>query len=200
MVYGGRFGPAAARMGELLNRARDIGAPSALCWAHYVSGETVADTDADGALAAFVAAIDVGSAVDNRLFLWLAHTSSVAVAADHGSPAVAFAEFGRVLEQWEDVRNEALQWWVLLNLAVLLVRVGSDRDAALLAGAVRAARDHQPTLPRDEARLDATLNLVRDRIGATATDAAMAEGAALPFPVALAYARDAVRTAAPPRT
>jgi hypothetical protein len=188
-------------MDELFDRARDLGVPSALCWAHYVTGETLAGTDADGALAAFAAAIDVGSAVDNRLFVWLAHTSSVAVAADHGSPVVAFAEFSRVLEQWEDVRNEALQWWVLLNLAVLLVRVGSDRDAALLAGAVRAARAHQPTLPRDEARLDATLDLVRDRLGVAATDAALTEGAALPFPAALAYARGAVRTAAlPPRT
>ena len=55
------------------------------------------------------------------------------------SDATALQEFGKVLDQWEDLGNELSQWWVLENLAVLLARIGDGR-ARRCAGAQPARR------------------------------------------------------------
>lgn len=193
--YRGGATEAAERMGDLLDSARDIGNPSALSWAHFVAGEASADLDVARALAAYAVAIDQGAKADNRLFVMLSRTSSVALAARSGHPAGALEEFRQILERWEDLGNEAVQWGVLLELVVLLVRIGSERDGAPLAGAVRAARDRRPILPRDETRLEDTVRRVRNRLGERVTDDALGEGAALPFPAAVAHARRAVHVA-----
>ena len=98
-----------------------------------------------------------------------------------------------MVDQWEDLGNEAAQYWVLLNLVILLVRAGSDRDAALLAGAALANRDRHPAFTRDVKRFEETLTRIRDRLGPSATDDVLAEGAALSYGAAVAHARRAIR-------
>ncbi|MDD7942917.1 BTAD domain-containing putative transcriptional regulator [Actinomycetospora lutea] len=188
---------AAARMGDLLARARTLGHPSALAWAHYVHGEAVADLAVDRALADYAAAIGASSAVGNRLFVMLARTSAVRLTARHAPVAEALEELEQVVTQWEDLGSEATQWWVLFNLVVLMVRAGSDRDGAVLAGAALAAGARHPSFPRDEAVLEDTLRQLRDRLGDEATDTALAEGATLPFATSVTWARRAVRAAGP---
>jgi predicted ATPase len=192
---GGRNGEAAALVGELLARARASGNPTAVCWALHVTGDAVAPLDADRAAAAYAAAIEQASAVDNRLFLLLARASSVTLAARHGDPTRWLVEFDRAIEQCTDVGNEAMLLWWLLPLAGLLARVGAVHEAAVLAGGVRAARAGRPRLPRDEARLAETLAHLRARLGARATDDAVAEGATMPLADLVASARRAIRAA-----
>lgn len=194
--YEGGAAEAGARMDDLLARARALGNPSALTWAHYVCGEAAADLAVDRALAEYAAAIEVGSQVDNRLFVMLARSSAVRLAARHAPVADALERIEHVVTQWEDLGSQAVQWWVLYNLVVLLVRVGSDRDAAVLAGAAGTAQHRGPAFPRDKEVLERTVALVRDRLGGDETDAALADGAALPFAGAVAVAGRAVRQAA----
>ncbi len=175
--------------------AETVGNPTALAWAHYVSGEALADVDVQRASAAYTAAVDAACRVNNRLFATLARSSAVRLAARHGPVPQALTELERISDQWEDLGNEAAQWWLLFNLFVLLVRAGSDRDSAVLAGAVQAARNQHPAFPRDLSLFDRELDRVRERWGAAATDAALAEGAAMPYADAVAYARRALRTA-----
>ncbi len=108
------------------------------------------------------------------------------------SDVTALEEFGSVLDQWEDLGNELSQWWVLENLAVLLARIGEGRQAAQLAGAVVANRHRYPAFVRNT-KLVAAIGDLRGRLGGAVIDAAVDEGAALPFASAVALARTAIR-------
>jgi hypothetical protein len=201
ITYAGEAAAAAARAAALGEAIRDSGNPTALAWWHYVTGEAIAHSDPAGALAAYTAAVEHATRADNRLLAMLARSSAVTLLGGQESPAVALREVGRVLDQWQDLGNTASQWWVLLSLAVLLADVGDDRDAALLAGAVRSHHRHQPAFVRDRQRLERALAAVRRRLGEEATDAASAEGARMSLPEALAAARQLIPAAeslAPP--
>jgi hypothetical protein len=192
MTYGGSAREAAARVTELLGPISAAGNPSALAWAHYVLGEATVRTDPERALAAYAAVLDHGTGVDNRLFVMLARSSSVTLLGGRGSTAAALEEFRALLDQWEDLGNELSQWWVLQSLVVLLARTGAVQDAAVLAGAVVANLDRFPAFVRDPHELEQAIRSVRDVLGDTATDAALDEGAALPFAAAVALGRAAI--------
>jgi hypothetical protein len=196
-TYGGGAREATARVTELLGPIRELGNPSALAWAYYVLGEATASSDPEGALASYAAVLEHGTEVDNRLFVMLARSSSLTLLAGGVSDATALEEFGRVLDQWEDLGNELSQWWVLENLAVLLARIGDGRHAALLAGAVVANRHRYPAFVRNE-RLERAIGGLRERLGEAVVDAFVEEGAALAFASAVALARTAIRGS--PRT
>jgi hypothetical protein len=129
------------------------------------------------------------------LFGNLARTSTLRLAVRHGRADVALTDASRVVDEWEDLRNEAAQWSVLLIVAVLLVRVGAMRAGSVLAGAVLAARDRQVSIARDGALLRDALGRVRDRLGTAPTEQALAEGARLPAATAVAHARREIRRA-----
>ncbi|WP_167761640.1 BTAD domain-containing putative transcriptional regulator [Blastococcus sp. CT_GayMR19] len=190
-TYGGEAGWAAARVAELLGPLRRLGNPSGLAWAHYVLGEATAESDPERALAAYTAVLEHGTDVDNRLFVMLARSSSLTLLARGVSDVTALDEFGKVLDQWEDLGNELSQWWVLENLVVLLARFEWGREAALLAGALLANRHRYPALVRND-RLDEAITTLRGRLGNAVTEAAIDEGATLPFASAVAMARAAL--------
>jgi hypothetical protein len=198
LTYAGGAAEAAPALAALVARARDSGNPSALGWAYYVLGESLAETDPEGALAAYASCIEHSSRADNRLDVMLARSSAVSLAAHQGSPEAALQEFGMVMDQWEQLGNAAAHWWVLLNLVILLERIGSAADAAVLAGAVIATQDQHPAFGRDRERLEAALAGLRGTLGEQATEEALAEGAALSFAAAVAHGRRAI-TAATPR-
>jgi hypothetical protein len=122
----------------------------------------------------------------------LARSSSLTLLAGGVSDVTALEEFGTVLDQWEDLGNELSQWWVLENLAVLLARFGEGRHAALLAGAAVANRHRYPAFGRND-KLEQAIGDLRDRLGRVVVDAAVEEGAALPFASAVALARTVIR-------
>jgi predicted ATPase/DNA-binding winged helix-turn-helix (wHTH) protein len=195
LTYARKAAKAAARMGPLLTRAHETGNPTAVCWASYITGETVADVDVERALAAYAAAIEHGSTVDNRLFVMLARSSSVALAAVDGRLAAALTEFTHVLEQWDRLGNEMSELWVLRYLVVLLNRVGASQDAAVLAGALLAAQDRHPNFGPYGNPFEAAVEHVRERLGASTTDESFAAGAGLTYAETVAYARRAIQSA-----
>jgi predicted ATPase/DNA-binding SARP family transcriptional activator len=194
-TYAGRTADARHRLAGLRRRAERTGNPSALAWTYYVTGEATADVDVPEALTAYRTAIEEAAKTDNRLFLGLARSSAVALAARQGSAQDALAEFERVLDEWDELGNVTAQWWVLMNLAMLFDRLGQDRPAALLAGAVLGTGDRTYLLLGDADRLRVTVGRVSERLG-TASRAVLAEGALLTIDEAVALARRTIRTAA----
>jgi predicted ATPase/DNA-binding SARP family transcriptional activator len=191
LSYTDRLAEAAVRMPDLLDRADAAGNPSTMAWAHFVTGE--AEVGTEQARAAYAAAAEHAARVDNRLFGNLARTSMLRLAVRHDRADVALTDASRVVDEWEDLRNEAAQWSVLLIVAVLLVRVGAMRAGTVLAGAVLAARDRQVSIARDGALLHDALGRVR--LGTAPTEQALAEGARLSAAAAVAHARREIRTA-----
>jgi hypothetical protein len=182
-------------MAGVLPKAELAANPSLLSWAHYIAGEATAEVDVDDALASFSAAIDWGNQADCRLFVMLARSSSVALAARDGAPAAALDQFGQILDQWEQLGNELAELSVLRELVVLLDRIDRCRDAVVLAGALLAAQDRHPRFGFTGAPVQTGVERFRDRLGASTTDAALAEGAGLTYPGIIAHARRAIRSA-----
>jgi hypothetical protein len=125
----------------------------------------------------------------------LARTFAAALAARGGEPAAALEQFDQILDRWDRLGNELAELWVLHFLVVLLDRVGAARDAAVLSGALLTAQDRYPRFGRYEAPVASIVAHVRDRLGARAAEAALAEGAGLDYPSTVAHARRAIRSA-----
>ena len=195
LAYAGRADEAVDRLRDLLASARAMGNPTAISWAYYLIGEALADSDLAGAMAAYRAAVDHGRRSDNRLFVMLARSALVTLAARRQEPGNALEEFETVVEQWSDLRNEAAQWGVLTMLVPLLVRVGDVRDALVLAGAVRANRDRQPLFDRHEPELMACMEAARERIEPAEAEHLLATGAAMSAETAVARARRGIGAA-----
>ncbi len=198
-TYAGEGAEARDRLADLRLRTGLTGNPSARAWAHYVSGEALAEVDVPGALAAYRVAMEESAKVDNRLFLGLARSSAVALAARHGSAHESLAELERVMDEWDALGNVTAQWWVLMNLSTLFARLGQDRPAALLAGAVLGTGDRTYMLLGDENRLREAVRIVTERVGEPTVRAALAEGGSLTFDECVALARTTIRSAAPDR-
>ena len=190
-TYGGHAAEAADRMEELVARAVHTGCPSAVCWAYYVAGLAIEHADVDRARTAYAKAVEYGSRADCRLLVMIARSYALSLVATGGSLEEALTEFQQVFGEWEGLGNEMVQWWMLSLLVLLLARAGADGEAAVLAGAVVAARDRQPLFPREVERFDRTVEGVRDRLGA-ATDRALARGAELTYAATVAHAREAI--------
>jgi hypothetical protein len=193
MTYAGDAAEARRRLVGLRQRARASRNPSALAWAFYVTGEAIAETDVPSARRAYHAAAEESLKVDNRLFLGLARSSAAALASRRGSPQDVLAQFERVMGEWDELGNVAAQWWMLLQVALLLTRIGLDRPAALLIGAFRENGKQTYLLLGDEDRFQSAVATLTDRLGAEAASA-LAEGAELAFDDAAALARATIAT------
>jgi predicted ATPase/DNA-binding SARP family transcriptional activator len=195
-VYAGGAAEALVDLAPLLQRARESGNPGALSWAFYVLGEAQAELDPARALMAYAACIEHGTVVDNRLYVTLARSSALTVAAEHEAPGAAVGEFEKVLGEWEDIGNELSQWWVLQNLTILLARTGAWTDAARLAGAVLANIDCFPAFLREKDGLRRSIAELARHLGSGELDELLAEGRGLHIAAAAAHARAAIRRAA----
>ena len=74
--------------------------------------------------------------------------------------------------EWDELGNVAAQWWMLLQVAVLLTRIGLDRPAALLIGAFRENAKQTYLLLGDEDRFHTAVATLGDRLGTEAASAA----------------------------
>ena len=193
MTYGGGAEAARDRLDDLRPRVLATRNPSAIAWVHYVTGEATAEVDPPRALASYRAAIEDAAKVDNRLFLGLARSSAVALTARLGSPEEALVEFGQVLAGWDEIGNVAAQRWVLMQVGLLLSRLGVDRPAALLAGFAQAGGNRTYMLLGDDDRLRACVTTLQARLDRDVADGLLSEGRQLSTEDALALARRTLR-------
>jgi hypothetical protein len=100
------------------------------------------------------------------------------------------------MDDWDELGNVTAQWWVLLNVSTLFARLGEDRPAALLAGAVLGTEDRTYLLLGDEARLREAVGQVTTRLGEDSARAMLAEGRDLSIDEAVAMAKQTIQAAA----
>lgn len=190
--YAGDTERARAMMQDLVGRAEEMGHPSTIAWARFVLGETLSESDPAAADEEYRAAAAAAEAADSRFFLNLARSSRVGLLARRGPVGHALEGFEQVMDQWEDIGNEALHWMVLLSLADFLARAGVDEPAAQLVGAVLATRDRHPMLPPQVRRIEETLATVQSRLPGAAD--LVKAGGTLGYGGAVAVAREAIRS------
>jgi hypothetical protein len=195
-TYAGRSSEARERLTELRRRAHATKNPSAIAWASFVTGEATAEVDVPAALSAYRTAMEESLKVDNRLFLGLARSSAVALAARYGSAHDALDEFDRVMDEWDELGNVTAQWWVLMNVSMLFARLGQDNTALLLAGAVLGTDARTYMLLGDEERLRETVREVTARLGRDVARATLTQGRELALDDAVTLARRTIREAA----
>jgi predicted ATPase len=192
LMNGRRRGEAAAVLADVVPPALRTANPTTLTWAHYLTGELVNDSDPERAAGEYRAAVVCGTPADSRLFVTMARSSAAALAARTGDLGEAFTALQQVLDEWLRLGNAAAAFFLVQHVAVALARAGADRDAAVIAGAVRAHAHQMPGFAVDADRLTAALAHVRARLGDTATDDALAQGEALSLPATLTAARRAL--------
>ncbi|HEV7536065.1 MAG TPA: BTAD domain-containing putative transcriptional regulator, partial [Acidimicrobiia bacterium] len=119
--------------------AERSGSPTAKAFAHYVLGEISTSKDAS-AEEHLCHAIELAQAVDSTFVVGLARVALATLKARQDDAAGALRSYEAVIVEWQRAGAWTSQWVTLRTLVDLLVRVGADRDAAILYGAVDTAR------------------------------------------------------------
>jgi predicted ATPase/DNA-binding SARP family transcriptional activator len=180
--------PAAAERAEaLLAEVGDTVTPHA-AHAWYCAGETDLAHDPERARARFARALDLADRTGAALVTGLAGASRASIEARIGDPARAALHFRELIDHWRRAGMWSTQWTMLRSIAGLLPRLGHDRDAAVLLGAIQATRAGHRVFGADEVALRELRQRLRETLGSGAYEAALAEGAVLDGDAAVEHA------------
>jgi predicted ATPase len=181
------------RAARALSVARELsqacGNPTAQAWAMYVAGELrLLEDDPVPAMELLDACLELARAVDNRFLVGVALVSVSSLRGRHGEPGEAIRTFLEVIRLWQSVGNWSQQWTTLRNVIELFVRLGVDRPAAVLLGALQVALTAAPPFGADAERLVYARQTLTSRLGARPFAAAIAEGEAMTPEVVIGHA------------
>jgi predicted ATPase/DNA-binding SARP family transcriptional activator len=177
LAYAGH--PSAVEVAErVLSEIGDSRTPySAYAW--FCAGEANMSVDVERARACLARALQVAELTNATFVTQLAVASMASIDARMGDPLAAAAEYRQLIAQWRGAGVWSTQWTLLRSIAALLARIGRQRDAAVLEGAVRATRAGHQLFGADEAALDELGAQLRADLGDGAYEAARSEGATL---------------------
>jgi hypothetical protein len=133
------------------------------------------------------ACLELARAVDNRFLVGVALVSVSSLRGRHGEPGEAIRTFLEVIRLWQSAGNWSQQWTTLRNVIELFVRLGVDRPAAALLGALQVAPTAAPPFGADAERLVYARRTLTSRLGARPFAAAIAEGEAMTPEVVIGY-------------
>jgi hypothetical protein len=150
-------------------------APSDRGWLAFTTGEVLARTDPDGALAALGEARDLADRVGNRYLSGVARAATVAAVARRPDPAGALEELLDLARTWAPTGDRTHLLTALRNAVPLLVRLDRPAEAARLLGTVTARQLPAPYGVEADALADARAALAH-RLGAARLAACTAEG------------------------
>lgn len=143
--------------------SRQVGAPTLLAYADYVEGELRSEIEPTVALELLWRAYERALASRSSLAEGVSLLTVTAVRSRSVDQSEAGADFAAAITHWRDRGDWNLQWSTLRNVAEFLVRQGSDREAAVIIGAVDA---HGPTAYGLESeRFERARSQVVQRIG-----------------------------------
>jgi hypothetical protein len=145
----------------------------------YCAGEAVLGVDDELARSRFTQAVDSAERTGAWLVVGLAGASRASIDARIGDPAAAVEAYRWLIPHWRRSGVWSTQWTMLRSIALLLVRLGRHREAAVLEGAVRATDEGHRIFGADEAALDALGAACRRALGDAGYDAACREGTRL---------------------
>ena len=101
---------------------------------------------------------------------------------------MAAAEYRRLIGHWRRAGMWSTQWTMLRAIASLLGRLGRDREAAVLVGAVTHTTAGHRLFGDDEIAIAELGERLRARLGDAAYEAAIGEGAVLDGDAAVEHA------------
>lgn len=179
--------PAADAARALLDRAGDLCTPHA-AFAWYAAGEAVMGEDVALARARLGRALELADATGATLVTGIAGTTDVSIEARDGDPSVAASEYRRLIDHWRRAGMWATQWTMLRAIAALLGRLGRDRDAAVLVGAVTSTAAGHRLFGADEVAMRELAAHLRAAMGDAAYGAALDVGKVLDGDAAVEHA------------
>lgn len=195
LAYGGDVDAALERAEVQRRLAEASGNPTQIAWSLYARGETLLTDDPGQALALLEEAVGVARSVRNELVEGVALVSITSLRARHGSPEEALRSFGEVIRRWRRSSDWAHQWTTLRNLVELFARIGHDRPAAVLLGAVGAADTAARVYGAQAERLAALDPVLRKRLGPGGFEAATGRAATMVPDDAVAFALEQISEA-----
>lgn len=158
---------------------RDGLAPSDAAWLAYARGEALGLAGEPGAVEAYREAVEVGRGIGHRFVVSVAQVSLASELGRRGDVAEAFDSYGEALADFVRHGNTTHAVTAVRNLVGLLERVGDDRGAVRLAGAVAGGGGAAvPTYGIEAERVRAGLAALRGRVGDERFDRWWAEGVA----------------------
>jgi predicted ATPase/DNA-binding SARP family transcriptional activator len=184
--YAGDPGVVAAA-DALLAEVGDQPTPHA-AYGWYCAGESDLMIDVDRARIRLQRAIELAEATHASFVIGTAGASLASIEARHGDPHVAAADYRRLIAHWQHAGMWPTQWTMMRSIARLLARLGRNRDAAVLLGAVRATESGHRIFGSDEVALTELGQELQRRLGVAQFEAATGEGAALDGAGAAAHA------------
>jgi tetratricopeptide (TPR) repeat protein len=184
--YAGDEGVVAAA-DRLLAEVGDLPTPHA-AYGWYCAGESDLMIDVDRARRRLQRALELAEAKQTSFVIGTAGASLASIEARHGDPHVAATEYRRLIAHWQHAGMWPTQWTMMRSIARLLARLGRNRDAAVLLGAVRATESGHRIFGSDEVALTQLGHELERRLGMTDFEAATGDGAALGGAGAAAHA------------
>ena len=137
-TYAGDESSAVATVGAGRVEAVRSGAPSALAYNAYAMGEILNASDPDQALTHLDRAVTLSDTVGTDFIRGVALGSATSVRVRHSDPATATSALLEVIDHWERAGNWRQQWTTLRHAVELFTRIGDDRAAATVLGAIEA--------------------------------------------------------------
>jgi predicted ATPase len=166
-------------------------------WIHYAAGEALLMAgEPSRAQPHLELATTIAEAYGAPFIMGVSGASLASIEARQGDPDVAARRFVRLLEHWRRSGEWSVLWTMIRSVSELLVRLGADREAAVLSGAVLASRTAAEAYGDDARRLEELTAELRQRLGARAFDQARAEGAAQSDDATVLFAEAALSRAA----
>jgi predicted ATPase/DNA-binding SARP family transcriptional activator len=186
LAYAGE--PATAERAEaLLAEVGDASTPHA-AHAWYAAGEADLGVDLDRAGSRLARAIELAERTGAALVTGLAGASKASIEARVGDPVQAARDFRDLIDHWRRAGMWSTQWTMLRSIAGLLSRLGHDRDAAVLLGAIQATQAGHRVFGADEVALHDLDRRLRATLGPVTYEAALVEGASLDGDAAVEHA------------
>jgi predicted ATPase/DNA-binding winged helix-turn-helix (wHTH) protein len=166
-------------------------APSDRAWVMYARGEALSTAGDPTATSAYTAAIEMARAVGNPFVASVARASLASEHARAGDVHNALDEYAVCLHEYARHGNFVHAVTTLRNLIEVLIAIGDDRGATILAAATSG--DHlRPSYGVETTRLSAHLAAVEQRVGAAHFATWTGEGQLLDVPQAVQVAVDLI--------
>ncbi|HUF97489.1 MAG TPA: hypothetical protein VMM60_05115, partial [Ilumatobacter sp.] len=181
------------RADELLGVA-GVSATPYVAYLWYCAGEADLAVDLERAGERHATAVRLAELTYTSSVIGLSGASKASIDARLGDPMVAAEDYCHLIEHWRRAGMWPTQWTMLRSIVGLLCRLGRDRDAAVLEGAVRSTSGGHSIFGADEVALAAVGAELRERMGTAAYESARLEGGVLDGNHAVEHALQALRS------
>lgn len=191
----GRSVRGAIMAGEAQAAAQTCESPTALAQAGYALGLALESTEPVAGRDRLAAAAAHAAAAGNRWVEAFARTEVLWIEARLGHTDAALRGYESVIDTWYRGGDWANQWLSIRHVFGILQQMGDLEAAAVVHGGLSAAGVNYalPFEPADAARLQASVDVLRDKLGDGPFAAAVERGAAMPDHALVTFVLERIR-------